>query len=119
MSEGLQMVLWIAGVHFIGFLCIAVMLLPAMRDDGGQDSRSDESDGGWGRGPKTPPRKPIGPRGGIPLPDAVQSARRLRGQGRLSDRSRERRPAREPRTPRRAPAHAPHRLPARTPHRVR
>jgi hypothetical protein len=107
MSEGLQMVLWIAGVHLVGFLCIAVLLLPAMRDDGGMDSRPDDSDGGGGRGPKAPPLKPIGPRGGIPLPDAVQATVRLRGHGeRLGGGrlGRERRPAVEP---------------ARTPHRVR
>ena len=110
MSEGLQLVLWIAGVHLIGFICIAVLLLPSLRDDGGTDSRADEGEDGWGRGPRTPPVKPGPPRGGIPLPDAVPAAIRLRGPGRISDGriGRQRRPTREPA-----------RSPVRRPHRVR
>ena len=110
MSEGVQLVLWIAGVHVVGFICIAVLLMPSFGEDGGRDSQSDESDGGWGRGgPKTPPVKPLGPRGGIPLPDAVQASVRLRGPGRLADQRRvARRPVREP-----------HRTPTRAPHRMR
>jgi hypothetical protein len=103
MSEGVQLVLWIAGVHLIGFLCVAVLLLPALREDPGTagGGQLDEGEDGWGRGPRTPPTPPAPPRGGLPLPDAVPAAVRLREAGRLGERlpSRERRPAREPARP--------------------
>jgi hypothetical protein len=107
MSEGVQLVLWIAGVHLIGFLCVAVLMLPALREDPGTgDGQFDEGDDGWGRGPRTPPTPPAPPRGGIPLPDAIPASVRLREPGRIGERlpSRERRPVREPvRRPVRAP----------------
>lgn len=107
MSEGVQLVLWIAGVHLIGLLCIVVLMLPALRDEpSGPLFGTDEGDEGWGRGPKTPPSRPEPPRGGIPLPDADPAAVRLREPGRLGDLRppRQRRPAREPdRSPTRVP----------------
>ena len=106
MSEGVQLILWIAGVHLIGFLCVAVLLLPALREDPDGGESFDDGDDGWGRPPRNPPTQPSPPRGGIPLPDAVPAAVRLREPGRLSERlpSRERRPSREPvRSPVRAP----------------
>ena len=109
MSAGVQLVLWIAGVHLVGFVCIAVLMLPALREDPGSPGRnSDDGDEGWGRGPKLPPSRPEPPRGGIPLPDAVPAGVRLRDHGRLRDRrlARDRRPSREPA-----------RLPTRVPHR--
>ncbi|MFZ0042199.1 MAG: hypothetical protein WAK93_12895 [Solirubrobacteraceae bacterium] len=99
MSGEAQLMLWIAGVHLIGLGCVAVLLLPALREDPGTQRRSDgESDEGWGRGPKRPPERPEPPRGGIPLPDAVPARARLREHGRLAERlpRHERRPAREP-----------------------
>ena len=111
MSEGVQLVLWIAGVHLIGFLCVAVLMLPALRDDPGGTGGSQftDEDEGWGRGPKLPPTRPEPPRGGIPLPDAAPAGVRLREHGRLGDRQspRERRPVREPA---RRPARVPHRF---------
>src|SRR5579885_3047797 len=101
------LMLWILGVHILGLGCVAFLMWPALRDNAAPDHRSDgESDEGWGRGPKTPPAPPTPPRGGIPLPDAVPSAVRLRDHDRLGDHlpRRERRPAREPeRRPVRAP----------------
>jgi hypothetical protein len=99
MSDGVQLVLWIAGVHLIGFVCVAVLMLPALRED--PDSSNgpwDEGDDGWGRGPGTPPAPPAPPGGGVPLPDAVPATVRLREPGRLGDHlpPRERRPTREP-----------------------
>ncbi len=110
MSEGVQLVLWIAGVHLIGFVCVAVLMLPALREDpGGADGNrlTDEGDEGWGRGPKVPPTRPEPPRGGIPLPDAAPAGVRLRDHDRLGDRipSRQRRPVREPARP---PVREPH-----------
>ena len=104
MSAASQLMLWVAGVHLVVFACVAALLIPALRENpdsprGPSDSGSDE---GWGRGPRRPPKPPTPPRGGIPLPDAVQAKVRLRESGRLADRlpRRERRPAREPkRTP--------------------
>jgi hypothetical protein len=93
--------IWIAGVHFVGFVAVAVLMLPALRDDPGQGPGSDGDDGG-GRGPGRPPQRPGPPRGGIPLPDADPAAIRFRGApGRIGDlrRARERRPAREPAQP--------------------
>ena len=110
MSEGVQLVLWIAGVHLVGFVCVAVLMLPALREEpGGPQYRTDEGDDGWGRGPKLPPTRPEPPRGGIPLPNAAPAGVRLRDHDRLGDRipARERRPVREPA-----------RQPAREPHRV-
>jgi hypothetical protein len=108
MSEGVQLILWIAGVHLIGFLCVAVLLLPALREDPDSGESLDEGDDGWGRPPRNPPTRPSPPRGGIPLPDAMPAAVRLREPGRLVERrpGRERRPSREPvRAPVRAPQH--------------
>jgi hypothetical protein len=104
MSGDAQLMLMIAGMHLLGLVCAAVLIIPALRDTpdippGRQDPGSD---GGWGRGPDLPPKAPDAPRGGIPLPDAEQSLIRLRDHRRLSDQipKRERRPAREPdRTP--------------------
>jgi hypothetical protein len=107
-GEG-QLLLWIAGVHLIGLACVAVLLLPALRETPEVPKRQSDGDGddGWGRGPKLPPSRPKPPRGGLPLPDAEPAKVRLREHGRLGDRQprRERRPAREPvRRPSPAPA---------------
>lgn len=94
----------IAAVHLLGLGCVAILMLPALRDGPSPPPwQSDSgSDDGWGHGPKRPPKPPETPSGGIPLLDADQSRVRLRDHGRLADqRSRPvRRPAREPaRTP--------------------
>jgi hypothetical protein len=104
MSGEAQLMLMIAGVHLLGLVCVAVLLIPALRDSPGPDSRPSDSgtDDGWGRGRPEPPKRPGPPRGGIPLPDAVQARSRLREPGRLADLRppRERRRVREPeRTP--------------------
>jgi hypothetical protein len=108
MDPGVQLLIWIAGVHFVGFVAVAVLVLPAMRDEPGPPNLGGESDDGWGRGPSTPPTRPTPPRGGIPLPDAVQASVRLRGPGRLSELrgTRDRRTVREPA---RRPARVTHR----------
>jgi hypothetical protein len=111
MTGDVQLLLWIAGVHLLGLGCVAVLLIPALKDSPSPNRRPEgESDDGWGRGPKPAPKPPEPPRGGIPLPDAAPARVRLREPGRLSERlpSRERRPAREP-----------SRQPVRTPTRSR
>jgi hypothetical protein len=104
-----QMLLLLVGVHLLGFIAIAVLAIPAMREnnEGTDDEDSSGSDDGWGNRPNSKPDPTLWPGGGIPLPDAEQSSVRLRGPGRLSDRTRrhERRPVRDPqRLPSRIPS---------------
>ncbi len=104
MSGDAQLMLMIAGMHLLGLVCAAVLIIPALRDQPEIPPRRPDqgSDGGWGRGPDLPPKPPVPPRGGIPLPDAEQALIRLRDHRKLSERlpNRVRRPAREPeRTP--------------------
>ena len=105
MSGDAQLMLMIAGMHFLGLVCAAVLILPALRDSPEfPPPQSDPgSDGGWGRGPDRPPAPQDSPKGGgIPLPDAEQARIRLRDHRKLPERipKRERRPVREPdRTP--------------------
>src|SRR5438552_15830339 len=99
MTGDVQLLLWIAGVHLLGLGCVAVLLIPALKDGSSPNRRSEgESDDGWGRGPKAPPQPPKPPRGGIPLPDADPARIRVRESGRLADHlpHRHRRPAPEP-----------------------
>lgn len=96
--------LMIAGLHLLGLVCAAVLILPALRDSPDLPPQRPDSgpDDGWGRGPGGPPKPPDAPRGGIPLLDADPARVRLRDHRKLQDLvpRRERRPAREPdRTP--------------------
>jgi hypothetical protein len=104
MSADAQLMLMIAGMHLLGLVCAAVLIIPALRDGPEFPNRpsDQDSDGGWGRGPEPPPTPPEPPRGGIPLKDAEQARIRLRDHRKLTERlpQRERRPVREPeRTP--------------------
>jgi hypothetical protein len=57
-----------------------------------------EEDGGGGSGPEPPRPSPLGPPGGVPLPDADQARTRVRDHSRPAfDGARHRRSAREPR----------------------
>ena len=108
MSGESQLLLWIAGVHLLGLVCVAALLIPAFREDphGSVQPPDQESDDGWGNDRRPPPGPPGAPSGGIPLPDAQPARVRLREHGRLSERlpRPERRPAREPvREPSRTP----------------
>jgi hypothetical protein len=103
MSGEAQLLLMVAGMHLLGLGCVAMLMIPALRDSPDSPPSSDSgSDDGWGRGPRRPPKPPEPPTGGIPLPDAVPARVRLRDHEKLGDLlpPRERRPAREPeRTP--------------------
>jgi hypothetical protein len=104
MSADAQLMLMIAGMHLLGLVCAAVLILPALRDGPEFPPRPSDpgSDDGWGRGPNPPPAPPDSPGGGIPLSDAEPARIRLRDHRKLSEQlpKRERRPAREPdRTP--------------------
>lgn len=99
MSGDAQLMLIIAGMHLLGLVFAAVLIIPALRDSSDFPPRWDQgSDGGGGHGPDIPPAPPAPPRGGIPLPDADQALIRLRDHRKLPDHlpQRERRPAREP-----------------------
>jgi hypothetical protein len=99
MTDGVALILWIAGVHILGLACVALLLLPALRD--GSPRWDDEADEGGGGGSHTPPVPPVPPTGGIPLPDAVPAGVRLRDHRRLGDKlpARQRRPGRAPARP--------------------
>jgi len=84
------------------WLFCSLLLTPAILfpDSGSPPPRSDGGDGGGGGGGGDPPErspKPTVPRGGIPLPDAEQSRKRVRDHRRPAwRRLHPRRPAREP-----------------------
>jgi hypothetical protein len=104
MSGDAQLMLMIAGMHLLGLVCAAVLIIPALRDNPEFPPRQSDSgsDDGWGRGPGGPPKPPEPPRGGIPLLDAEPANVRLRDHRKLPEHlpKRDRRPAREPeRTP--------------------
>ena len=61
MSGDAQLMLMIAGMHLLGLVCVAVLIIPALREEPGLPPRNDTgSDDGGGWGPKAPP-KPKGP----------------------------------------------------------
>jgi hypothetical protein len=70
-------------VNLLPFLLMpVVMLVPALfvgRSGPPSGGAEDDEDGGQRRG--RPPRRPRGPTGGIPLPDAVPAAVRVRSHG--------------------------------------
>ncbi len=100
MSGDAQLMLMIAGLHFLGLVCAAVLILPALRESPDFPPQRPDTgpDDGWGRGPSDPPKPPDPPRGGIPLLDAEQAGVRLRDHRKLPEHlpRRDRRPAREP-----------------------
>ncbi len=104
MSGDTELVLLFGALHALGLVFALGLLVMFLRSDTVQPwtpphGEGDDSggDGGGGR-PPTPRPRGDGPRGGIPLPSAVQARIRLRAPATL----RELRPARE-----RRPAHAP------------
>jgi hypothetical protein len=109
MGSDVELMLMIAGMHFLGLICAAALLLPALRGGPEFPSQSDrDSDDGWGHGPPKPPTPPDVPTGGLPLPDATPAHVRLRDHRKLPELlpPRERRPAREPApAPAREPVH--------------
>ena len=78
------LILLLTGVHALGLALLCGMLWLSFRADDNSYG-DDDGDGGWGND-RTGPEDSRGPRdGGLPLPDAKQSAVRLREAGRLSD----------------------------------
>jgi len=93
---------WVLLLLGLGWALLLVALAPVLlfRRPDSDPGPSDDADGG--PGPDDDGRAPHGPIGGIPLPDAEQSASRVRGphtprriaRPRRADRERERRPSR-------------------------
>jgi hypothetical protein len=110
MSGDAELMLMVAGMHLLGLVCAAALILPALRNGPELPPRNDrDSDDGWGHGPRRPPSPSGSPRGGLPLPDADPASVRLRDHRRLGDLlpRRDRRPTREPeRQPAREPVHS-------------
>ncbi len=99
MAGDMELMLMIAGMHLLGLVCAAALLLPALRSGPDLPPRSDRgSDDGGGRRPPKPPTPSDPPRGGLPRPDAEPARVRLRDHRRLPDLlpHPERRPTREP-----------------------
>ncbi len=92
--------LMIVGVHLLGLVCVAVLMIPALAT--GPPRRRGArirvpTMAGAAVQARTP-KPPAPPGGGIPLPDADQARVRLRDHRRLGDHlpARPRRPVREP-----------------------
>jgi hypothetical protein len=88
-------------------LVLAMVVVPIFlgRRASREEPPDPGSDDGPGRGPRRPPPRPKLPLGGLPLPDAVQSRTRLRGNGRIV----------RTLNPRRERIHEPDRRPIRAP----
>ncbi|MGI8622448.1 MAG: hypothetical protein ACR2NB_02940 [Solirubrobacteraceae bacterium] len=103
-----ELVLLSVGLHIVAFALVCVLFWMLLRSNtaSSHDGSDDEDEGGGGgndrlREPPKPPKP-----GGIPLPDADQSAERFRAPGRLAERHPF--PVRRP-----EPAHEPERQPER------
>jgi hypothetical protein len=98
MSGDAQLMLMIAGMHLLGLVCAAALILPALRDRPDAPPSDGGSGGGGGQGRSGPPHPRPGPGGGLPLPDADPARVRLRDHRKLADLKPrpERRPARDP-----------------------
>ncbi len=107
LPDGVGRVLLLCSMIWV--MC-ALVLTPAIlfppSDDWPRPPGGDGGGGGGGDDPPEPPTEPSAPRGGLSLPDAVQSRERVRDHDRPGRRRvRSRRPAAVPeRRPARAPA---------------
>jgi hypothetical protein len=108
MTPDEELMVIFGALHLVALVLGVVLFVMFLRSEAGSGRRPPEDDDGGGggndrlgKGPKTPPG------GGIPLPDAVQSAVRLRGRARLADQRprRERRRVVEPARPGRRRVH--------------
>jgi hypothetical protein len=98
MSPDAELMVIFGTLHLIAVaLGVGLFVMFLRSESSGGRTPPDEDDGGGGND-RVPGRPKTSPSGGIPLPDAVQSAIRLRSHDRLADLKpgRERRPAREP-----------------------
>jgi hypothetical protein len=107
MSPDEELMVIFGALHVVALLLGGVLFYMFLRSDPTNAWKPPEDDegGGGGGNDRRPSRPKPRPTGGVPLPDAEQSSRRLRGHGvSLRDgRSLARRPA-HPATPVRRPA---------------
>jgi hypothetical protein len=98
MSGAAQLLLMVGGMHILGLIGAALLIIPALRDHPEPPQPPGQGSDGGGGLPRPAPDVPVRPRGGVPLPDAEPSRIRLRQPGRLADQlpRPQRRPAREP-----------------------
>jgi hypothetical protein len=108
MSPDEELMVIFGALHIVALLLGGLLFYMFIRSDSTTSWKPPEDDesGGGGGNDRLPSRPKPRPSGGVPLPDAVQSSRRLRGPGRLRDAHS--RPARRP-------AHPPIRTPVRRP----
>src|SRR5437764_572015 len=68
MSAGYQLLLMIAGMHVLGLICVAVLMVLAFRQTPGDDMWPSDpgSDDGWGNDPREPRQPYDRPWGPIP-----------------------------------------------------
>src|SRR5690348_12684280 len=89
MSGDVQLLLLIGGIHIFGFVAVAILMLPALRESWGTPPPGSSSDGNEGGGPGGPGLIPVlpssSPGGGLPLPDAIPARVRLRDHRKLAD----------------------------------
>ena len=108
MADETLLVALLGGLHLLGFVFAALLLLPCLREESVRRRGASGEDDGGGRGggsDRLRPARPRGPKpGGIPLPDAVPARVRLRDGRRLAELlpHAKRRPSHAP-----APAHLP------------
>jgi hypothetical protein len=106
MSPDEELMVIFGALHVVALLLGGVLFYMFLRSDPTTSWQPPEDDdgGGGGGNDRLPSHPKPRPTGGVPLPDAEQAARRLRGPGRIADGRprRVRRPAHPP-TPVRRP----------------
>jgi hypothetical protein len=103
MSLDTELLVIFGALHLVALILGGALFLMFLRSDGSSTwSGEDEDDSGGGGNDRVSDKPKTSPSGGIPLPDAVQSRKRLRsGHDKLADpqrrRVRRRVPAEPPR----------------------
>jgi hypothetical protein len=79
MSPDSELLVIFGVLHFVALALGGVLFVMFMRSDGASSwPQDDEDDGGGGGNDRVGDKPKTSPSGGIPLPNAVQSNRRLR-----------------------------------------
>jgi hypothetical protein len=92
MSSDAELLVIFGVLHLVALVLGGALFLMFLRSDGASNwSPEDEDDSGGGGNDRVTDKPKTSPSGGIPLPTAVQSDRRLRsGHDKLADPSRRR-----------------------------
>ena len=86
MSPDEELMVIFGALHLVALVLGLVLFVMFLRSDAGSRFRPpDEDEGGGGGNDRVTDKPKNSPSGGIPLPDAVQAATRLRAHGRLRD----------------------------------